>query len=53
VPILIQDSEFIEVPAAERELLNRHSMSLVALVPAVVACVLFVETLRIRPGTKH
>jgi len=28
-------------------------MLLIALAPAVVACVLFVETLRIRPGSKH
>jgi len=28
-------------------------MLLLAMVPAVLACVLFVETLRIRPGIKH
>jgi len=28
-------------------------MLLVALVPAAIACVLFVETLRIRPAKKH
>jgi hypothetical protein len=30
-----------------------RGMLLLALVPAVVACVLFVETLRIRPAKKY
>jgi hypothetical protein len=34
-------------------LLNGHFMLLIALVPAAIACVLFVETLRIRPGRKY
>jgi hypothetical protein len=29
------------------------SMLLIALVPAAVACVIFVETLLIRSGTRH
>jgi hypothetical protein len=34
-------------------LLRGSDMLLIALVPAAIACALFVETLRIRPGKKH
>jgi hypothetical protein len=40
-------------PACGTRVALTPRMSLLVLAPAALACVLFVETLRIRPGHKH